>query len=166
MYQHILLAVALQPRDEVDPYALAARQVALTLAKGARARLTVLSAYEYGTLEAPLNLSPEETARFRETEMGRMDEMIAQKMKAFLTIGEEQDILITPMLQVGEPRELIVDTAEALGADLLVIGARGQRSILEALLGGTATYISRHAPCPVVMVQPTAVEKHETAARP
>lgn len=167
MNQHILLAVALSPWDEFDPYALAALEVALTLAKGAGGRLTVLSVYEYGTLEAPLNLSPEEVARFRKTEMMRIDEMMAQKMTAFLAVKEEPDILVTPMLRQGEePRRLIVDTAEALGADLLVIGAHGQRSILEALLGGTAAYVSRHAPCPVVMVQPPAVEKHDTAAQP
>jgi nucleotide-binding universal stress UspA family protein len=88
-------------------------------------------------------------------------------MTAFLAINEASDILTTPILREGEePRRLIVDTAAALGVDLLGIGAHGQRSILEALLGGTAAYISRHAPCSVVMVQPPAVEKHATAAQP
>ena len=43
---------------------------------------------------------------------------------------------------------------EALGVDLLVIGAHSKRSFLDVLLGGTATAVSRHATCAVVMVQP------------
>ncbi|MGH8068722.1 MAG: hypothetical protein ACRERE_26510 [Candidatus Entotheonellia bacterium] len=45
MYQHILLAVALQPWEAFSAHALAAREVAVTLAKGAVARLSVLSVY-------------------------------------------------------------------------------------------------------------------------
>jgi nucleotide-binding universal stress UspA family protein len=55
---------------------------------------------------------------------------------------------------VGDPRQLIVATAETLGVDLLVIGAHSQRSFLDVLVGGTATAVSRHATCVVVMVQP------------
>jgi len=42
MYQHILLAVALQRWDKPSPHALAARDAAVALAKGAGARLSVL----------------------------------------------------------------------------------------------------------------------------
>ena len=59
-----------------------------------------------------------------------------------------------PAGKVGDPRQLIVATAEALGVDLLVIGAHSKRRFLDVLLGGTATAVSRHAPCTVVMVQP------------
>ncbi|HSF30609.1 MAG TPA: universal stress protein, partial [Candidatus Tectomicrobia bacterium] len=38
--------------------------------------------------------------------------------------------------------------------DLIVIGAHSKRSFLDVLLGGTAAYVSRHAPCPVVLVHP------------
>jgi hypothetical protein len=47
MYQHILLAVALQRWDKPSPHAFAARDAAVALAKGAGARLSVLSVYEY-----------------------------------------------------------------------------------------------------------------------
>jgi nucleotide-binding universal stress UspA family protein len=57
-------------------------------------------------------------------------------------------------LKVGDPRQLIVATAETLGVDLLVIGAHSKRSLLDVLVGGTATAVRRHAPCAVVMVQP------------
>jgi nucleotide-binding universal stress UspA family protein len=75
-------------------------------------------------------------------------------MKAFLAGVPTHETPITPLLKVGDPRQLIVATAEALGVDLLVIGAHSKRSFLDVLLGGTATAVSRHAPCAVVMVQP------------
>jgi nucleotide-binding universal stress UspA family protein len=155
MYQHILLAVALQQWDEFSPHAVAAREAAVALANGSGAQLSVLSAYDYD-YDKPeaLSLSPVELARYRDTQMVRIDELMATKMKAFLAGAPTHEPPITPLLKVGDPRQLIVATAEALGVDLLVIGAHSKRSFLDVLLGGTATAVSRHAPCAVVMVQP------------
>jgi nucleotide-binding universal stress UspA family protein len=155
MYQHILLAVALQQWDEFSPHAVAAREAAVALANGSGAQLSVLSVYDY-VYETPeaLSLSPVDLARYRDTQMIRIDELMATKMKAFLAGVPTHETLITPLLKVGDPRQLIVATAEALGVDLLVIGAHSKRSFLDVLLGGTATAVSRHAPCAVVMVQP------------
>ena len=155
MYQHILLAVALQQWDEFSPHAVAAREAAVALANGSGAQLSVLSVYDYDdeTPEA-LSLSSVELARYRDTQMVRMDELMATKMQAFLAGAPTHETPITPLLKVGHPRQLIVATAEALGVDLLVIGAHSKRSFLDVLIGGTATAVSRHAPCAVVMVQP------------
>src|SRR5882724_132453 len=130
MYQHILLAVALQQWDEFSPHAVAAREAGVALAHGSGAQLSVLSVYDYDDDQPDaLSLPLEDVSRDRETQ-------------------------ITPLLKVGHPRQLIVATAEALGVDCLVIGAHSKRSFLDVLLGGTATAVSRHAPCAVVMVQP------------
>jgi nucleotide-binding universal stress UspA family protein len=162
MYHHILLAVALQQWDEFSPHAVAAREAAVALAHGSGAQLSVLSVYDYDN-ETPevLSVSPEslslssvERARDRDTQMVRTDELMATKMQAFLASAPTHETPITPLLKVGDPRQLIVATAEALGVDLLVIGAHSKRSFLDVLLGGTATAVSRHAPCAVVMVQP------------
>jgi nucleotide-binding universal stress UspA family protein len=155
MYQHILLAVALQKWDEFSPHAVAARETAVAMAKGSGAQLSVLSVYDYD-YEKPevLSLPSADLARYRDTQMVRIDELMATKMKAFLAGVPTHEISVTPLLKVGDPRKLIVATAEALGADLLVIGAHSKRSFLDVLLGGTATTVSGHAPCTVVMVQP------------
>jgi nucleotide-binding universal stress UspA family protein len=153
MYQQILLAIALQRWDTPSPHALAARDAAVALAKGAGARLSVLSVYEYEDLDVP-DLGSAELGRYRETQMQRMDALMEQKLKAFLDGVPTDDLVVTPVLKLGEPRPLIPRTAESLGVDLIVIGAHSKRSFLDVLLGGTAAYVSRHAPCPVVMVQP------------
>ena len=70
MYQHILLAVALQQWDEFSPHAVAAREAAVALAKGSGAQLSVLSVYDYDyTQPEALSLAPEELARYRDTQM-------------------------------------------------------------------------------------------------
>jgi nucleotide-binding universal stress UspA family protein len=155
MYQQILLAVALQHGDEFSPHAVAAREAAVALAKGTGAQLSVLSVYDYDD-ETPgaLSLSSEDVARYRDTQMLRMDERMATTMQAFLAGLPTHEPPITPLLKVGDPRQLIVATAEALGVDLVVIGAQSTRRWLDVLGGGTATAVSRHAPCAVVMVQP------------
>jgi nucleotide-binding universal stress UspA family protein len=153
MSKQILLAVALQQWEEFTPHALAAREVAASLAKGSGDRLSVLSVYDYGKIKEP-SLSAELAARYREDMMQRIDALMETKMKTFLAGVQEMDIAVTPIVQAGEPRKTIIDVAERLPADLLVIGAHSKRSVFAAVLGGTAAYISRHAPCPVVMVTP------------
>jgi nucleotide-binding universal stress UspA family protein len=153
MYQQILLAVALQQWEDATPHALAARDVAAALATSSGDKLTVLSVYEYGKIKEP-PLSAELAARYREDMMRRIDAQMETKMKAFVAEMQEREIAITPMVQAGDIRKTIIEVAERLSADLLVIGAHSKRSMFDAVLGGTAAYVSRHAPCPVVMVTP------------
>jgi nucleotide-binding universal stress UspA family protein len=155
MYHHSLLAVALQQWDEFSPHAVAAREAAVALAHGSGAQLTVLSVYDYDD-EQPdaLSLPLEDVSRYRDTQMQRIDAQMEAKMKAFLAGVPTHEPPLTPLLKVGHPRQVIVATAEALGVDCLVIGAHSKRRFLDVLLGGTATAVSRHAPCAVVMVQP------------
>jgi len=46
----------------------------------------------------------------------------------------------------------IVEAANAMGADLLVVGTHGRTGLSRALLGSTAEKVTRHAPCPVLVV--------------
>jgi universal stress protein A len=153
MYHQILLAVALQQWEEFTLHALAAREVAVALAKGSGARLSVLSVYDYGKIQQP-SVSADLAARYREDMMLRIDGAMETKMKAFLAGVQAMDSAITPIVQAGEPRKTILEVAERLPADLLVIGAHNKRSVLDVVLGGTAGHVSRHATCPVIMVTP------------
>ncbi len=61
---------------------------------------------------------------------------------------------VTGTLRLGSPREVIVQVASDIQADLLVIGSHSKRSIFKVALGGTAQHVSRRAPCQVVLVSP------------
>lgn len=55
---------------------------------------------------------------------------------------------------VGRPPERIADLASDTGADLLVVGRRGESDVLQrVLLGGTAQKITGLAQCPVLVVK-------------
>lgn len=54
---------------------------------------------------------------------------------------------------VGHPADAIVQTAEALPADLIVMGTHGRTGLQHVLLGSVAEKVVRHAPCPVLTVR-------------
>jgi nucleotide-binding universal stress UspA family protein len=53
----------------------------------------------------------------------------------------------------GDPRERILEEAEAWNADLLVLGARGMGAVQSFLLGGVSAGVVQHAHCPVLVVK-------------
>lgn len=65
-------------------------------------------------------------------------------------LGLPPDVKVTTSAVSGDPRVALFDAAR--GADLLVIGARGHSGIAGLLMGSACTYLTRHAPCPTVIV--------------
>jgi len=55
-------------------------------------------------------------------------------------------------LENGHPGEQVCRCALDLGADLIVTSTHGRTGLKRILLGSTAEYIVRHAPCPVLVV--------------
>jgi nucleotide-binding universal stress UspA family protein len=138
-----------------SPHAVAAREAAVALARGAGAQPSGLRGDDDGDdPPAVLSLPREDVGRERDTPRQRREAPMAATLKRFLAGVPPHEFPITPLCQVGPPRQLIVATAEALGVALVGMGAQSTRSALEVLWGGTATAGSRHAPCAVVMVPP------------
>ena len=54
---------------------------------------------------------------------------------------------------LGHPAEAILDEANALRADLIVMGTRGRTGLKHLILGSTAERVLRLAPCPVLTVK-------------
>ena len=55
--------------------------------------------------------------------------------------------------RVGTVELEIVNLAEELGADLIVVGCRGHRGIRTLIEGSISAAVIRHAPCPVLVVR-------------
>lgn len=58
------------------------------------------------------------------------------------------------VVRFGDPGRRLADVAEALRADLLVVGTRGERAGRDALLGSVSSRLAADAPCPVLIVPP------------
>ncbi len=56
-------------------------------------------------------------------------------------------------VELGDARDLIVRTAESVGADLVVVGSHGRTGIPRLLMGSVASYVVSHAPCDVMVIK-------------
>jgi nucleotide-binding universal stress UspA family protein len=55
----------------------------------------------------------------------------------------------------GDPADAILDVAENIGADLIVVGNKGMTGAKRFLLGSVPNKVSHHAPCGVYIVRTT-----------
>lgn len=56
-------------------------------------------------------------------------------------------------MPLGEPRAVILDTAKAWGADLIVLGSHGRRGMDRFLLGSVSEAVAIHAQCSVEVIR-------------
>lgn len=64
------------------------------------------------------------------------------------------------LCRVGNPSDVIVQTAADCGSDLLILGGFGYRSLPPDELGSTAAFIMRSIPCPTLIVGFEAVKQN------
>jgi len=57
------------------------------------------------------------------------------------------------LVRMGRAHSEISDTAQAMGADLIILGTHGYTGLKHVLLGSTAERVVRHGPCPVLTVR-------------
>jgi len=154
MYRTILLAAALQDWDRYSAHAMAAREVAATLAKGATHHLHVLSVYDYHFKAPASGLPTEMVAQLHEEDLRSTNRLMEQKIEDYIAPLKAAGLEVTTFLRAGNPRSVIVETAAELKADALVIGSHSKRNFLDIALGGTAKHLSHHVSCTVVLVSP------------
>ncbi len=138
--------------DGSDTATQAVRQ-AIDLAKAVGATLEIVSAFE------PI---PEQRLR-QERRDAPEDVQWAisprQEVEASLTeaadMAREAGVEANTHAQQGEPSDAILNVAEQLGADLVVVGNKGMTGAKRFLLGSVPNKISHHAPCSVLIVRTT-----------
>jgi universal stress protein A len=57
------------------------------------------------------------------------------------------------LARVGKPYQVVVETAQETGADLIVLGSHGYTGLKRVYLGSTAERVVRHAPCAVLVIR-------------
>lgn len=91
----------------------------------------------------------------------RCDRIAKQRAAQLTAVG----IRATGEVRHGAPAKAILAAADAFGADLIVVGSRGDRGLHRMVVGSTAREILYEAPCSVLIArQQPAVELDEMAA--
>ncbi len=82
----------------------------------------------------------------------------AAALAAAVELAQQQGARVkAALLMEGEPATVLLETAERVSADLIVIGAIRDTSIAGRLLGTVATDVVRQANCEVLLVRPKGV---------
>lgn len=122
------------------------------LAGAAGARLFVVTAYEpQGDAEANRAAAPADlrwmlTDRNLAEDVARGGREVAKEAGAARVAVESEP---------GDPAAVLIEAAERVGADLIVVGSHGLTSSAHFLLGSVASSVSHHAPCDVLIVHTT-----------
>ncbi|HEX3772556.1 MAG TPA: universal stress protein [Polyangiaceae bacterium] len=142
--EHILVAHDL---GECSDDALA---YAIQLAKQLHAKVTVLHAYEVPSMGAPerLVLATDWVKQIGVVAGEKLEEVVSRG-RALADGG----VVVASALVEGSAWREVGTFARERGVNLVVVGSRGHRALLHALLGGVAEKIVRTAPCPVLVVR-------------
>jgi universal stress protein A len=62
------------------------------------------------------------------------------------------------VVETGDVRESIIDSAADWHAELILLGSRGHKGMARLLLGSVAESVVRHANCSVLVVRPSSSE--------
>lgn len=83
----------------------------------------------------------------------RIPKRIEEFCRKEMVDGDWHDVVKSIIVVQGHAAEVIVEQAEATGADLVIIGASADSSLLDRLTGNTAQKVIRSCPIPVLTVQ-------------
>lgn len=139
-YNHILLAVELETGCD----ALPARK-AVELAKAFGAQLTLVHAVEHMTSYG---------AAYGIAAGADIEEMLLDSAKEAMTkLAADLGVpLDRQIIKIGPAKLVILEEAEALKADLILVGSHGRHGV-RLLLGSTANAVLHGAKCDVLAVR-------------
>lgn len=139
-YKHILLATDLSGHS--DKIAQRAREIA----DESKARLSVVYVMEHSPVAYGGEYSIPIDANLEESLEQNADDSLAKLGAQYGIEGDDQH------LASGSVKLAVIDTADEIGADLIVVGTHSHKGI-DALLGSRASAILNHAKCDVLVVR-------------
>jgi nucleotide-binding universal stress UspA family protein len=145
MFTHILCPTDLKER------ALFALKKAVQIAHKFNAKITMLNAH-------PEFMGQQEREMLRVSFDGLKEKYrrvaleSREEMKAEISKLHAEDIQVDYELREGKPEAVIVETAEKLGIDLIVICTDGRDNIMDFVTGTITEHVINHASCPVLVI--------------
>ncbi|MDX6225954.1 MAG: hypothetical protein QOJ92_1757 [Frankiales bacterium] len=144
MYQSIVVGT------DGSESAQAAVSSAAELALLAGARLTVVTAYR--SVRALALMAAGGSAAIDLVDAEDQQRMEAEELLTHAVMRVDAGgVRITTEARAGDPAEVLISTAEEVGADLIVVGNRGMGGVARFLLGSVPNRVAHHAPCAVLI---------------
>lgn len=139
IYQSILLAIDLHPNcDEITA------KRASDMAKQCNAKLSIVHAVEH--------INAYGVAQAYPTVIDLEEQMLKEAQEGLAKFAAEYDIPPTQQfVEIGSPKSVILNKADEVKADLIIVGSHGRHGI-SLLLGSTANAVIHHAHCDVLAV--------------
>ena len=110
------------------------------------ATLDVVHAWALPAVGDPVGMAAADPMKFKRAAAHRLSAVID------LTLDENRDVEVSEHLVNGDATSALL--SRSAGADLLVVGSRGQGGFVGLLLGSVSQKCATHANCPVVIVRP------------
>lgn len=130
--------------DGSEP-AFHALSLALAIAKQNQSEIHMVAVEE-------IDYVPEFIEEVRE-EIGTAARRFHKVLQRARAMAEERQIKLHTHVLAGHPVRDIVEIAEELDADLLIIGSKGHSRVYDRLIGSRANRIMHLAKCPVLIVK-------------
>ncbi|MEZ5307403.1 MAG: universal stress protein [Pyrinomonadaceae bacterium] len=131
----------------------AARKAAEFVNFGASSTITVLSVVEPIPPMAPFGVSDEYYVQAREASTKSAIAAVAETAKVIEEALGGGQVEIDTRTGTGKPGEVILEEAERLRTDLIIVGSHGRGFWGRMLLGSVSGSIVRHAHCSVLVVR-------------
>lgn len=81
------------------------------------------------------------------------ERVLSETEATIRTMTGDAQVQVSKELLVGSPESRIVETAEEMGADLIIVGSHGYNRWERLLLGSVSDSVVHHAPCSVLVVR-------------
>jgi nucleotide-binding universal stress UspA family protein len=136
-----------------SPTATEAVRHAIELAKMAGGQLGIVAAFE----PVPQNRQREEKGQVPgdvQYAVGPRED-VNVTLEAAIGMAKQEGVEATPYPREGDPADAILDVAEEINADLVVVGNKGMTGAKRFLLGSVPNKVSHHAPSGVYIVRTT-----------
>lgn len=82
-----------------------------------------------------------------------IDNLISDNQSALDQLAKNRQPVSQTLVRAGDARDVILQTADELKTDLIVMGTHGRRGVSRALLGSVAEMIVRTSKIPVLTVR-------------
>jgi universal stress protein A len=144
IYRRILVGTDFSPASEP------ALEEAINLAKQNRAELLIAHATE---LPNTLGFLPQESYDRWVTDSRAAAE---EQIRVLIEKARKEGVHCHALILIGLPDTIIIDAAQRLHVDLIVIGTHGRRGISRLFMGSVASRVVSHARCSTLTVRSPA----------